>query len=121
VPSSPPPDAFLKDVRNRESQLWQEIDAHIKAAKAAFAEYKRLGPEAAKAKGVEQSWNEEVKSLLATCVTLGLAVKGVKDGVMAEVGERAGNVGKGIALEIPEARTGKRYAEGWIIGKVVKA
>jgi len=30
-------------------------------------------------------------------------------------------VGGGFMVEIPEAGVGKRYAEGWIVGKVVKA
>jgi hypothetical protein len=112
-----PPEAFVRDVRDGESSLWKEVDTHLKAAKAAFTEYKKLGAEAAKAKGVEASWSEEVKSLLASCVSLGLAVKGIKDAVLA--GDEGGEeVGKRIKIEIPEAGAGKRYAEGWIVGKV---
>jgi hypothetical protein len=119
--STPPPEAFTTDVRNGDSSLWQEIDVHVKAAKAAFTEYKKLGPEAAKAKGVEMSWNEEVKNLLATCVALGLAVKGIKDGVAGEAEAKAhADAANGIKVEVPEAGTGARYAEGWIVGKVVK-
>ncbi|CAN9356593.1 unnamed protein product [Alternaria alternata] len=111
------PEAFVRDVRDEGSSLWHEVDTHLKAAKAAFTEYKKLGAEAAKAKGVEASWSEEVKSLLASCVSLGLAVKGIKDAVM--VGDEGGEeVGKRIEIEIPEAGAGKRYAEGWIVGKV---
>jgi hypothetical protein len=65
---------------------------------------------------VEASWSEEVKSLLASCVSLGLAVKGIKDAVM--VGDEGVEVGKRIRIEFPEAGAGKRYAEGWIVGKV---
>jgi hypothetical protein len=34
------------------------------------------------------------------------------------VGDGGVEVGKRIRIEIPEAGAGKRYAEGWIIGKV---
>ncbi|KAG9195803.1 hypothetical protein G6011_00924 [Alternaria panax] len=120
--SEPPTEAFLKDVTDKNSRLWQEVDTHLKAAKAAFTEYKRLGAGAAKAEGVEESWEEEVKRVVASCVSLGLAVKGVKDVVAVREGEGVGDgdIGEGIKVEIPEAETGKRYAEGWIIGKVVR-
>jgi hypothetical protein len=126
VPSSsePSPPAFLADVKDRHSQLWQEVDDRVKAAKAAFAEYKRLGAGTAKADGVKASWDDEVKRMLATCVALGLAVTGIKDAIMGEgVGtdtDSKEDVGKGFNVEIPEAETGKRYAEGWIVGRVVK-
>jgi hypothetical protein len=106
-------------VKDKDSQLWQEVDTHVKAAKVAFAEYKKLGPSAAKVEGVNRSWEDEVKSMLATCVSLGLAAKEVRDVVTGEK-DGDGGVGKGIRIDIPEAGTGKRYAEGWIVGKIAK-
>ncbi|KAH6868851.1 Mak10 subunit, NatC N-terminal acetyltransferase-domain-containing protein [Alternaria rosae] len=125
VPSSSeaPPEAFVQDVVDKDSQLWHEVDDRIKAAKAAFAEYKRLGVGTAKAEGVKASWEDEVKRMVASCVSLGLAVKEIKDCVVGEGGikeEEKGDLCGGFKMEIPEAGTGKRYAEGWIVGKVVK-
>jgi hypothetical protein len=121
-PSSSPSttdESFIKHVKDKDSQLWQEVDTHVKAAKVAFAEYKKLGPSAAKVEGVNRSWENEVKSMLATCVSLGLAAKEVRDEVTGET-DGDGGVGKGIRIDIPEAGTGKRYAEGWIVGKIAK-
>ena len=58
-------------------------------------------------------------------MSLGLAVKEIKDFVVVGEGggkeeEKKGDVGKGFKVEIPEAGIGKRYADGWIVGKVVK-
>ena len=124
--------AFTTAVNNPSSELWSEIENHIKSAKSALQEYKRLGVKAAKAEGVEKSWEREVQSAVASCVALGLGVKAMKDAVVG-AGVGAGNEegeggegttrvdvgrGLGIRIEVPEA--GKRYAEGWIMPRVIK-
>jgi hypothetical protein len=118
--ASPLP-SFAQHVAHPDSELWSEIDGQIKAAKAAFAEHKRIGVRAAKAEGVESSWSKNVQNALASCVALGLAVTDIKDrigekGVVVDGAEDA----LGIRVEIPEAGVGKRYMDGWVVPKVVK-
>jgi hypothetical protein len=36
------------------------------------------------------------------------------------LGEGRGVGELGVRLEVPEMESGKRYAEGWVVGKVVK-
>ncbi|KAF1834626.1 Mak10-domain-containing protein [Decorospora gaudefroyi] len=117
-PSSPST-AFFEAVGKADSELWAEVDGHVKAAKAAFAEYKKMGVVAAKAEGVEKAWGKEVQSALASCVALGVAVAGVKDMVVKK-GMDGGKEGWGMKVEVPEAGTGKRYAEGWVVVKTHK-
>jgi hypothetical protein len=111
------PDAeFWTQVKDGEAELWAEIDRSVKSAKDAFAEVKKLGARAAKAEGVEGAWAREVQSALASCVALGVAVAGVKDAV-----GKMGPDGKvGVRIEVPESGKGRRYAEGWVVVRVVK-
>jgi hypothetical protein len=115
---SPGP-AFLQDVSNPESELWAEVDGHIKSAKVAWTEYKKIGFKSAKSEGVSESWAREVQSKLASCIALGVAVAGVKDAVVKR-GEDATAGELGVKVELPEAGGGKRYAEGWVVAKVTK-
>jgi hypothetical protein len=115
--ASPDP-GFAVDLNNERSELWAEVDGNIKAAKDAFAEVKRLGAAAAKSQGVEKAWGREVQSALASCIALGVAAAGVKDAVR-KAGEGADLSALGIGVEIPESG-GKRYAEGWVVAKVIK-
>jgi len=119
--STSPGQDFVAAVKNPSSDTWSEIETHIQTAKTALQEYRRLGFQAAKAEGVQRSWESDVQSLVASCVALGLAVKGVKDGVVsAAAGSNEGEglvLGKGIRIEVPEA--GKRYSEGWIVPRVL--
>ena len=88
----------------------------MRRAREAFTTVKNGGPRNAKAEGVGEAWLKDVKNVLASCVALGVAIAGVKSKVG---GLAAGGVeGLGVRAEIPEM--GKRYAEGWIVGKVVK-
>jgi hypothetical protein len=47
---------------------------------------------------------------------LGVAVAGVKDAV----GKREDGGGVRVRIEVPGCGAGKRYAEGWVVVKVVK-
>jgi hypothetical protein len=118
-PYDAPDPAFATEVRNERSELWAEVDGNVKTAKDAFSELKRLGAGAAKSQGVEKAWGREVQSLLASCVALGVASAGVKDAVR-KAGEGGNLKALGIRAEIPESGAKKRYAEGWIVVKVVK-
>lgn len=113
-----PDSTFYNDLRNPDSTTWQKIDLHLKAAKESFAALKKSGAVSAKAGGVEKAWGEEVKGLLASCVALGVAVVGVKSAVGSI--ERGEEKDIGIKVDIPVVGAGKRYAEGWVVGKVVK-
>src|SRR5690242_13967534 len=114
-----PDPGFGVDVRNEGSELWAEVDGNVKAAREAFAELKRLGASAARCVGVEAAWGREVQSLLASCVALGVAAAGVRDAVRR--GGEQGDVRRlGVRAEIPESGRKKRYAEGWVVVKVVK-
>ncbi len=117
---SAPDISFYNELQHPQSELWSEIEHALKTAKEAFAELKGLGAQTAKAEGSQQPWVKDVQSALASCIALGVAVAGVKDAVA----KRKGDVGKGelgIRLEIPEAGSGKRYAEGWVVVKVLKS
>ncbi|KAF2688921.1 amino-acid N-acetyltransferas-like protein subunit Mak10 [Lentithecium fluviatile CBS 122367] len=120
--SSPSSSASLQaDLRDPDSALWTSIDAAIKAAKDAFARVKKYGSRKSKASGVEQAWGKEVNGLLASCVALGVGVAGVKDAVGKAEGDADSGTGAlGVKVEIPKVGEGKRYAEGWVVGKVVK-
>ncbi|KAF1966440.1 hypothetical protein BU23DRAFT_560254 [Bimuria novae-zelandiae CBS 107.79] len=113
---SEPKPALYEDLKNSESKLWVDIDDSLQAAKDAFAKAKKYGAVKSKAGGVEQAWNKEVQGVLASCVALGVAVAGLKSAVQSiEPGGKAG-----IKMELPEAGNGKRYVEGWVVGKVAK-
>ncbi|KAF2024721.1 amino-acid N-acetyltransferas-like protein subunit Mak10 [Setomelanomma holmii] len=112
--------ALTEDLRKKDSELWTEIDASIKAAKDSFAEVKRLGARAAKAEGVEKAWSKEVQGKLASCVALGVAVAGVKDAVGRKEESVSVREGLGVKVEVPESGMGKRYAEVWVVVKVLK-
>ncbi|KAF2855203.1 amino-acid N-acetyltransferas-like protein subunit Mak10 [Plenodomus tracheiphilus IPT5] len=119
-PFTSPDPVFHTDVRDADSGLWREIDAQLKNAKEAYAEVKRLGAGAARAQGVQSAWGKGVQSALASCIALGVAVAGVKSAVAGEGKDVEREQGFGIRIEIPEAGVGKRYAEGWVVVKVVK-
>lgn len=112
-----PDAAFQHDVKDPASGLWSELDAHLRNAKEAFGDLKKIGARAARAGGVSGAWGKGVQSALASCVALGVAVAGVK----AAAGKRGEKEeGLGVSVEIPEAGTGKRYAEGWVVVKIAK-
>lgn len=118
-PYSAPDSGFVADLRNEKSELWQEVDGNVRAARDAFAEVKRLGARAARCQGVEKAWGREVQSAVASCVALGVAAAGVRDAVR-RAGE-GGDVRKlGVRAEIPESGRKKRYSEGWVVVKIVK-
>jgi hypothetical protein len=114
------PDAQLyTDLRTADAELWTEIDGALKAAREAFTEVKRLGAKAAKAQGVEAAWVADVQSALASCVAAGVAVAGAKSAVAEFKGEEEEEAVR-LKVEVPPAGAGKRYAEGWVIAKVIK-
>jgi hypothetical protein len=110
-----PNDTFKGELSNPDFPLWAEIDSSIKAAKESFTELKKLGAKAAKADGVEKAWSKDVQSALASCIALGVAVAGVKDAVV-----RNGIAEVRVKAEVPEGGVGKRYAEGWVVVRVLK-
>ncbi|KAF2826351.1 amino-acid N-acetyltransferas-like protein subunit Mak10 [Ophiobolus disseminans] len=112
--TSPNP-GFDADIGNSESEIWTAIEDALKSAKEAFARVKKLGAQAARAEGVKGVWGKDVQARLASCVAAGVAVAGVKDAVL-----KRGEEGLGVRVEIPESGEGKRYAEGWVVGRVVK-
>jgi hypothetical protein len=113
------PDAgFQTQLADKDSELWTEIEGSLKGAKDAFAECKKLGAGAARAEGEERAWGKEGQCALASCIALGVAVAGVKEAVMKKDGGRGEELG--VKIEIPESGNGKRYAEGWVVVKVVK-
>jgi hypothetical protein len=115
-PYNSPLPALYTDVRNADSPLWTVMDTALKNAKDAFARMKKLGAAAGRAGGVEQAWAKDVNSLLASCVALGVAVAGVKRA--AQTAEEGGKIN--VAVDIPKAGDGKRYAEGWVVGVVAQ-
>ncbi|KAF9701410.1 hypothetical protein EKO04_000052 [Ascochyta lentis] len=119
-PFAAPDAGFAADVRNPQSELWAEVDGNVRAAKEAFAELKRLGPAAARCAGVAKAWEREVQGVLASCVALGVAAAGVRDAV-AKAGDAVVEAGAvGVRAEIPDSGGKGRYAEGWVVVKVVK-
>ena len=65
---------------------------------------------------MEKAWNAEVQSALASCIALGVASAGIKDAV-----KKAGGFERlRIRAEIPDSGAKKRYAEGWVVVKIVK-
>ncbi|KAF2731433.1 Mak10-domain-containing protein [Polyplosphaeria fusca] len=108
------PDSRLwEDLRGEE--YWRDIEGHIKGAKEAFAQVKKLGAKAARAGGVEGAWGKEVQGVLASCVALGVEVAGVRRAVgWGEGGE--GEVRTKVKVEIPGE--GGRYSGGWVVGRV---
>ncbi|KAH8726101.1 amino-acid N-acetyltransferase-like protein subunit Mak10 [Phaeosphaeriaceae sp. PMI808] len=112
-----PDERFAVEVADGEAEVWGEVEGNLKGAREAFAEVKRLGAGAARAEGVKGPWGRDIQSVLASCVALGIAISGVKGAVLKRGGK---NEGLGIKLEVPDSAVGKRYAEGWVVGKVVK-
>lgn len=113
-----PDPSIYQDLRDTSSPLWQQIDAHLKSARDAFADVKKFGAKAAKAEGVEQAWGKDVQSALASCIALGVAIAGIKGAVAKNEGLESGSLG--IKADVPDAGGGKRYAEGWVVVKIVK-
>ncbi|KAF2199983.1 amino-acid N-acetyltransferas-like protein subunit Mak10 [Delitschia confertaspora ATCC 74209] len=103
---------FLEDLQNPQAELWMELDEAVKRAKEAWAQVKRFGAKSARAEGVEESWKREIQGVLASCVALGVAVAGIKGQAPKDLGE--------IRVEIPKVGSGKRYREGWVVGKVCR-
>ena len=116
---SSPDASFYTELQHPQSNLWSEIEHASKEAKETFAELKNLGAETARAEGAQQPWVKDVQSALASCVALGVAVAGVKDAVARNA--KGDMQDLGIKVEIPEAGAGKRYTEGWVVVKVLKA
>ncbi|KAL6707119.1 N-alpha-acetyltransferase, non-catalitic subunit [Coniothyrium glycines] len=113
-----PDPSFAAHATDMQSELWAEVDMHLKAAKETLAHVKKMGAAAAKAQGVDKAWSKNVQNALASCVALGVAVAGVK----AAIVRKRSAVGRDldIEVEIPESGAGKRYAEAWIVVKVVR-
>jgi hypothetical protein len=102
---------FLSQAQDAKSELWTEMDTHTKRAREAFTRVKNGGTRNAKCEGVGVAWEKDIKGVMASCVALAISVGSVK-----------GAVGKGtedlsVKVEVPEM--GKRYAEGWVVGRVV--
>jgi hypothetical protein len=115
-PYDSPNATFKSEMQDPASDLWTEIDNNLKGAKEAFAEVKKLGATAAKTEGVEKVWTKDVQSALASCIALGVAIAGVKSVVTKKgKGEELG-----VKIEVPESGVGKRYAEGWVVVKILK-
>ncbi|KAF1918038.1 amino-acid N-acetyltransferas-like protein subunit Mak10 [Ampelomyces quisqualis] len=110
-----PDDTFKTELNNPDLALWTELDNSIKVAKESFAELKKLGAKAAKADGVEKAWSKDVQSALASCIALGVAVAGVKDAVV----NTCDGQDPRVKVEVPESGVGKRYAEGWVVIRVL--
>jgi hypothetical protein len=110
-----PNENFKTELNDPTSELWSEIDNSLKGAKEAYAEYKKIGARTAKSDGVEKAWAKDVQSALASCIALGVAVAGVKDALVKQ-----GDGKLGVKIEVPESGVGKRYAEGWVVVKVLK-
>ena len=116
---SPSPQ-FEMELHDPGSELWAEIEGSLKTAKESFAQVKKLGAQAAKAEGVEKAWAKDVQCVLASCVAAGVAVAGVKNAVKKKKKNEVEERGLGINVEVPESGVGTRYAEGWVVVKVVK-
>ncbi|KAH7117610.1 amino-acid N-acetyltransferase-like protein subunit Mak10 [Dendryphion nanum] len=120
--------ATFKSATAKDSgSAWKEIDTALRRAREEWAVVKRLGAGDARARGVEGAWGRDVQGVLASCVALGVAVVGVREGmrgggVGANIGEGEEwkEVGRRIKVEIPVMVTGKRYAEGWVVPRVSK-
>lgn len=52
---------FERHLRDPSSEIWAQIDGHVKAAKDAFTKAKKRGAKEARASGVEKDWNKEVQ------------------------------------------------------------
>ncbi|PSN68170.1 Mak10-domain-containing protein [Corynespora cassiicola Philippines] len=117
-PYNAPTQQFYTDLHNEQSELWKSVDAPIKAAKEFFSALKKQGAQTAKAGSVEVPWNKEVQSALASCVALGVSTASLRT-VAKEFDGKEGQ-SLGVKVELPEIQTGKRYSEGWVVGKVVK-
>jgi hypothetical protein len=61
-------------------------------------------------------WTKDVQSALASCIALGVAIAGVKSAVT----KKTEGFELGAKVEVPESGAGKRYAEGWVVVKVLK-
>lgn len=110
---------FYAHTRDPSSSVWQDIDDQLQSAKVYFTEVKKLGAHAAKASGVQEAWAKDVQNSLATCVALGVTVAGLK--ALVTKADLASGEALDIKIEIPDSGVGKRYAEGWIVPKIVKA
>ncbi|OCK84597.1 Mak10-domain-containing protein [Lepidopterella palustris CBS 459.81] len=112
------------------ADVWQELEKGIKRAREAWAVVKRMGPEAARARGVQGDWGKGVQGVLASCIAAGVAVAGAREAVEKAIeGETGagvvGRVRERAKVEVPaasgEAGRGKRYHEWWVVPKIVKA
>lgn len=110
--------SFYSDLRETNSELWNQVLNQVKAAKEAFSELKKIGAKAARAEGVEKAWAKDIQSTLASCIALGVAVAGIKNALLEKDVQNGENLG--VKIEIPESEMGKRYSEGWIMVKVMK-
>lgn len=107
-------------LNDKQGMIWRDIEVDIRSAKDSFGAVKRAGPAAMKAAGVLETWEADVKGVLASCVALGVTVVGVRGAVAgADVGVEGRTSGLGVKVEIPGIGGG-RYADGWAVPKVVK-
>jgi hypothetical protein len=95
-----------------ESELWANIDSHAKKAREAFTRVKTGGARNAKCEGVREAWEKDIKGVLASCVALVISVGSVR----GAVGKGVDNLG--VKVEVPDM--GKRYSDGWVVGRVAE-
>ncbi|CBX97049.1 hypothetical protein IAQ61_008005 [Plenodomus lingam] len=122
-PFKAPDPRFAVLVADPQSSLWNEMEMPLRRAKEAWAEVRRIGAGAARARGVQAAWGSAIQSTLASCVALGIAIAGVKKAVARRgrgENEDPRALAKGLQVEVPEAGSGKRYAEGWVVVKIAK-
>ncbi|RMZ72803.1 amino-acid n-acetyltransferase subunit mak10 [Pyrenophora seminiperda CCB06] len=113
--------SFTAAVTNPDSNLWTNMDSLVRQAKASLQEYKRLGQAAARAVGVKRCWEMEVRGLLASCVALGLSVRGVREvycggGDSSSSSSSSGELGKkDIKIQVPTVEKRFEGARGWVV------
>lgn len=97
---------------DKVSELLGNVERDAKFGREAFMRVVSSGAANAKAEGVKDSWEKEGKGLIKCCVAVGVAVGGLRGGTGKAKGE-----GVNVRVEIPEM--GTRYADGWVVGRVV--
>jgi hypothetical protein len=98
-------------VKDGKSELWTGIDTHTKKAREAFTRVKTTGARNAKCEGVKEAWDKDVKGTMASCVAVAISVGSVR----VAVGKGVDSLG--VKVEVPDM--GKRYREGWVVGRVI--
>lgn len=97
------------------AEILKEVEESVKTAKLEFNKMKKCGAQASGSGGLEPSWEQNINSILASCVSAGVTAAALWMDL-----ERSSRMDVGGTLKMSLLEPGKRYHDWWIVPQIVR-